>query len=99
MDEGVELAVLAAGVDGGRQVTEQLLVERPAGEGGVEAGGVDADQHCLEPAGEELARQQAGVAAPDGEQRRAALGGPGPSASGGGVRVSCARRVAGLVGG
>jgi len=41
MDEGVELAVLAAGVDSGRQVAQQGFIEAwPAGEGGVEGLGV-----------------------------------------------------------
>ena len=40
--QGVELAVLSAGIDGGRQVLQELEVEGPSREGRVERSRVDA---------------------------------------------------------
>jgi hypothetical protein len=68
MDEGVEFAVLAAGVDPRRQFGEKLIVVRPPGERGVERARVEADEDRLEAGGNELPRELAGVAAPEREQ-------------------------------
>src|SRR6185312_10003635 len=46
--EGVELAALAAGVDRGRQVVEQILIEQPSSEASVELTWIDADKMCAE---------------------------------------------------
>src|SRR5690606_6924738 len=48
MDKRVELAVLPARVAGGRQRVQQLVVERLAGEAGIELCGVDAAQPGLQ---------------------------------------------------
>jgi len=68
MDEGVELAVLAAGVDAGGQVGEQLLVIRTPREGGVERSRVQTDDPRLEAGGDELSCQGARVASPQWEE-------------------------------
>src|ERR1700722_97913 len=64
-DEGVEFAVLATRVDAGGQVRQQIGVDGPAGERGVELGGVYADNHGLESGRDELADEGAGLSAPD----------------------------------
>src|SRR5947207_14192712 len=69
MDEGVELAVLAAGIDIGRQIAEQILVERAAHEDGIEGFRVHTDQHGLEAETNQLSGQLIRVQAPDGEDR------------------------------
>src|SRR5207244_4220797 len=74
-DEGVELAVLAAGVDAPRELSEQALVVAAAAEGGVEGARVDADEHRFEAGVEELARERGRVVPPEGEE--AALAGRG----------------------
>src|SRR5438128_2093639 len=43
-DEGVELPVLAAGVDAGRELSEQPLVVAASAEGGVEHARIDTDE-------------------------------------------------------
>src|SRR4051794_41053047 len=68
VDEGVELAVLAAGVDAGGQVGQQRLVKAAADEGGVELPGVDADECRLETGVDEIFGEDGGVAAPEGEE-------------------------------
>ncbi|MFT3809728.1 MAG: hypothetical protein QM698_07400 [Micropepsaceae bacterium] len=65
----MEFAVLAAGVDGVRQVGEESLVEEAARKGGIEAGGIDGRDMGDEAACDHLAGEQCGVAAPDGEDR------------------------------
>src|SRR4051794_3659676 len=72
MDEGVELTVLAAGVDAVGQVGEERLVEAAADEGGVELGGIDADEDRFEAGLDELLREGGGVATPEREERSAA---------------------------
>ena len=44
----MELSVLTAGINVGRKVAEQILIVRPSGEGGIENGGIDANQHRFE---------------------------------------------------
>jgi hypothetical protein len=68
VDEGVELAVLAAGVDAGGEVGQERLVEAAADEGGVELPGVDADERCLEAGVDEFLGEDGGVAAPEGKE-------------------------------
>ena len=69
--EGVELAALAAGIDRGREIGEELGVEGAAGEGGVKVAGVNAGEMRAEAGGEHLARELGGRdaerGAPDGE--------------------------------
>src|SRR5882724_166207 len=67
--EGVELAVLAAGVDPLRQIAQEVEVERPAGEGGGEAGGVHGDQEGPEAALDELPCQLGRRLLPEREER------------------------------
>jgi hypothetical protein len=72
VDEGVELAVLAAGIDAGGKVGEQRLVEAAADEGGIELVGIDADEDRLEAGVDELAGEGGGVTAPERKQGAAA---------------------------
>ena len=69
--QGVELAALAAGVDGWGKVGEELGVEGAAGEGGVEDTGVDAGEMGAEAGGKHLLGELGGgdaeVGGPDGE--------------------------------
>src|SRR6266576_1276833 len=67
-DEGVELAVLASGVDAGRELDEQPLVVAAPAEGGVDHARVDADERRLEARVEELARECGRVVPPEGEE-------------------------------
>src|ERR1700677_4331499 len=73
MDEGVELAVLPAGVNARGQIGEQLLVIGTPREGGVERLRVQADDVRLEAGGDELASQDAGVASPQREETAPAV--------------------------
>src|SRR5439155_24421511 len=74
-DEGVELAVLAAGVDARRELSEQPLVVAAPAEGGVERARIDADERRLEARIHELVRQRGRVLPPEREE--AALAGRG----------------------
>jgi hypothetical protein len=66
-NESVEFAVLAAGVDTGREIGEEGFVKFATGETGIEKFGVDADGDGAEVQGVEFADEFAGVALPDGE--------------------------------
>jgi hypothetical protein len=68
-DGGVELAVLAAGIDARRQVGEERGVEAPAREARIEPGGIDGDEMRLEPRRDDLVRQLVRVASPEREDR------------------------------
>src|SRR5206468_4249238 len=70
VDEGVELAVLAAGVDGGRKVGEEPLIEAATGERRIELTRVDADERCFEPRGDELVGELGGVEPQIGKRPR-----------------------------
>jgi hypothetical protein len=72
VDEGVELAVLAARVDAGWKVGEQRLVEASPDEAGVELVGIDAYEDRPEAGVGELAGESGGVAAPERKQGAAA---------------------------
>jgi hypothetical protein len=67
----VELAALAAGVDCGWEVGEELGVEGAAGEGGIEVARVNAGEMRAEAGGDHLLGEvgsgDAEVRAPDGE--------------------------------
>jgi hypothetical protein len=69
--EGVELAALAAGIDGCGQVGEQRGIEGATGEGCVEHARVDAGEVGAQAGGEHLLREFGGgdaeVRRPDGE--------------------------------
>ena len=75
VDEGVELAVFATGIDVRRQVGEQLCVVAAPGEGAVERARVDADDYRLEGLVEELLRERGRIASPEGEEGVLARGG------------------------
>jgi hypothetical protein len=64
----VELTVLAAGVNAGREVSEQPLVVAAPAERGVEHARVDADERRLEARVQELARKRTRIPSPEGEQ-------------------------------
>src|SRR3990172_5641738 len=68
--EGVEHAVLAAGVDARGQVGEQCGVERAPGERAVEALGVDTSEFRAQAGADHVAPESAGIEAPEREQRR-----------------------------
>src|SRR3989442_1087894 len=55
--EGVELAVLTAGVDSRREGFEQRLIELASGERGVEPAGVYAGEARAQPARDHFARE------------------------------------------
>ena len=65
----MELAVLAAGVDARRELSEQPLVVAAPAEGGVEHARVDADERRLEARIEELARERGRVSCPQSGNR------------------------------
>lgn len=65
VDEGVELAVLAAGVDANGEVGQQRLVEGAADERRIELARIDADEHRLEARLNELEGEFAGVPLPE----------------------------------
>lgn len=67
VDAGVELAVLAAGVDVGREVAEEVFVEVSSGEFAGEFLGIDADDAGLDSGGDHFVEEGTRVAAPDGE--------------------------------
>src|SRR5947207_3141533 len=67
-DESVELTVFAAGIHGGRQVTEKLFIEFAAGETAVQALGIHTDSDGPEMGGMKVADELAGVALPDGKE-------------------------------
>lgn len=69
VDAGVELAVLAAGVDVGREVAEEIFVEVAAGEFAGEFFGIDADDAGFDSGCDHFVEEGAGVAAPDGKDR------------------------------
>ena len=69
-DEGVELTIFAAGIGVRRQIAEEGFVEFAAGEAGIEDFAVHADGDGAESIGVEGADEFAGVALPDGEDRR-----------------------------
>jgi hypothetical protein len=71
----VELAVLAAGVDARRELSEQPLVVVASAEGGVERARIDADERRLEARIQELVRERGRVLPPEREE--AALTGRG----------------------
>ena len=64
----MELAVLAAGIDPGRQFGEQPFVVTSPGEGWVEQLRIDADERRLEACVEELARESGRIASPEREK-------------------------------
>src|SRR3989337_3212515 len=70
--EGVELAALAAGVDGRGQIGEQCGVERAPGERAVEVPGVNTSEFRAQAGADHVARESAGIKAPEREQRREA---------------------------
>ena len=70
VDEGMELAVLAARIDAGRQVGEQRRVELAAGERRVEHARIDAGEPRAQAAGDHLAREPRRRHAPQRKQRR-----------------------------
>ena len=70
VDAGVELAVLAAGVDVGREVAEEIFVEVSSGEFAGEFFGIDADDAGFDSGCDHLVEEGSGVAAPDGKDRR-----------------------------
>ena len=61
----MELAALAARIDGARQIGEEVGVERATGERGVQLRRVDADEARLEPAVDEFLGQLARRPAPE----------------------------------
>ena len=80
----MELATFAAGVNGGRQVAEEVGGEDAAGKAGVEVAGVNAGEVRTEPGGNHLVREFAGRdargGAPDREDRFEAGAGELPDA-------------------
>ena len=68
VDEGMELAVLAAEIDAGGQVGEQLLVEGATRERRIELGRVDADQGRFKSGVDEVIRELCRVEAPNRKQ-------------------------------
>ena len=54
-DEGVEFAIFAAGIDGGREIGKEGCVEFATGEAGIEDFGVDADSDGAESRGVKIA--------------------------------------------
>jgi hypothetical protein len=70
MNKRVELAVLAAGVDAGRQFGQEPLLVAAAREGRVEHARIDADERRLEAGGEELLRKRGRVLSPKGKSPR-----------------------------
>src|SRR5688572_27730655 len=77
--EGMELAVLAAGVDRRRQVRQQRPIEHASRKRAVQLSRVDAGEPGLQPRGDHLVRQFArGFCLPQREQRlEAGAGKPG----------------------
>ena len=67
VDAGVELAILAAGVDVGWEFAEEIIVEVAACEFAREFFGVDADDAGFYSGCDHLVEEVAGVAAPDGK--------------------------------
>jgi hypothetical protein len=65
VDKGVELAVLAAGVNDSREVGEQPPVKIATGERRVKLTRVDADERCLEPCSDELVGEFGGIEPPN----------------------------------
>lgn len=65
----MKFAILAAGIDSGRQLGEKPLVEIAAGEIGRQAPGVDAGELRAEAGGDHVARQLSGGDLPNGKQR------------------------------
>ena len=63
----MEFAVLAAGVDGGRQLLEQLQIEAPPREAGIQAARVHAAQARLQSPLEHLPGELRGGALPEGK--------------------------------
>jgi len=68
-DEGVELAVFAAGVNQRRQVTEKRCIEFPSGEAAVKDLAVHAHGDGAKARGVQVADELARIAFPDGEDR------------------------------
>ena len=66
----MELAALAARVDGGGQVVEQRRVEIPAGESSIELSWIDARNARDETGGDHLAREPRRIRLVVVEQRR-----------------------------
>src|SRR5690606_710523 len=66
---GVELAVLAAGVDARGQLPQQRFVEVAPGEAGVEPGSVHAAQRGAQPPGDHFPCHRRGVVAEQREHR------------------------------
>ena len=73
-DEGVELAVLSAGIHPLRQIGQESVVERPADERGVEGGGVQADDPGAESVVHEPPGQRPGGPSPEREHALEAEG-------------------------
>jgi hypothetical protein len=71
----VELTVLAAGIDAGRQFGQQPFVVAAPRKAGVEQARIDADERRLEAGGEELLRKRGRVVPPEGEEATLADGG------------------------
>src|SRR6185437_9618792 len=69
--KGVELAALAAGIDGRRKIGEELRIEGAAGEGCIEMPWVDAGEMRAQAGGDhlpgEFGGREAEVGAPDGK--------------------------------
>ena len=69
-DAGVELPVLAAGIDPRRQIREERGVESPRGEGRGKPPRIHADDRRLEAGGDHARGERGGVAAPERKLRR-----------------------------
>ena len=67
--ERVELAALAAGIDGWRQLRQQRGVIGSAGKTPVELLGIDARQDCAEAGGKHFPRERPGRLVPERKQR------------------------------
>jgi hypothetical protein len=67
VDEGVELAVFAAGVDLRREVAQERFVLAAAGEGGIESLRVHTDQGGLEAKAQDFPGEGGGVPAQRGK--------------------------------
>src|ERR1041384_6303882 len=68
-NEGVELAIFAAGINIGRKIAEERLIEFTTGEAGGEDLGVNANGDGAKTVRVELPDQVTGVALPNGEER------------------------------